>query len=142
MTEKEMWQNLRKQFKDPKYHITRIENAISFGTPDVHLGYQNLGYWIENKIEKSGGYFLVQPSQLAWHLSRLKAKCYDSFFLVYMTNASWCLYPAEKIMPHIVSVGMTVRVLISEITPVYTVLLPGCLSKLADIMYEYVKFHD
>lgn len=133
MTEKDMWLTLRNQLKQ-HCHITRIENAISFGTPDVHIGYKNKGLWVELKIEKTGNYFLMQPSQLAWHISRLKFQCYDSFFLVYGTNASWYLYSAGHVVQHITPVGNTVRIPTPPMTPIFSATLPGYLPHMLDKM--------
>jgi hypothetical protein len=141
MTEKNMWLKLRDQLKS-QCHITRIENAISFGTPDVHIGYRNRGLWVELKIEKPGHYFLVQPSQLAWHFSRLKCQCYDSFFLVYGVNASWLLFSAGQVVQCIVPIGNTIRILMNAITPKFTGLFPGSLPEILEIMHNETSRRD
>lgn len=80
MTEKEMWLKLRVSLGQVA-HMTRIENAVSFGVPDINIAYNGVEFWIETKVAVSGKVKL-RPSQIAWILHRLKV-CHNVFLLVY-----------------------------------------------------------
>jgi len=109
-----MWKILYPQIRG-YCHVTRVEGAVSFGLPDIEVAIRGRGLWVEFKIDK-GGYFLIKPTQLAWHLSRIKQKCFDAFFIVAMKSGydaiTFDLYKAADIITlnNVTSVGMQVRV--------------------------------
>ena len=80
MTEKDMWLSIRGSMGDIA-HLTRIENAASFGTPDINAAYDGTEFWLETKIAHSGK-FQIRPSQLAWYIKHTKHNR-NVFFLVY-----------------------------------------------------------
>ena len=80
MTEKEMWLSIRGAIGNVA-HLTRIENAASFGTPDINVAFEGSEFWLETKIAHSGK-FQIRPTQLAWYIKHTR-QCRNVFFLVY-----------------------------------------------------------
>lgn len=59
--------------------VSRMENAVGVGCPDIHSFYQGKDYWIELKCHirhYDGGMIFdkLRPSQQLWHLKRVKQK--------------------------------------------------------------------
>ena len=74
--ERKLWHDLKQ--KTPNISWTRIENSVSFGTPDL-LGYNNSGtfFTVELKVTK-GIKIKFSPHQIAWHVKHPK----NTFILV------------------------------------------------------------
>ena len=64
--ERKLWHDLKQ--KTPNISWTRIENSVSFGTPDL-LGYNNSGtfFTVELKVTR-GNKVKLSPHQLAFHV--------------------------------------------------------------------------
>jgi hypothetical protein len=48
-------------------HLTRVENAIMSGTPDVNACYQGVEWWMELK----SGTLTLRPAQVTWINTRI-----------------------------------------------------------------------
>jgi hypothetical protein len=106
MTESDMWKKMREKL--PDVQGTRIENAASFGTPDVNLAFGGHDYWLENKVEhkvRGSHYAEVRPTQIAWMAARLRVANNAFFFTFREETGLWSLYPARdalaKLEPHL-----------------------------------------
>ena len=64
--ERKLWHDLKQ--KTPNISWTRIENSVSFGTPDL-LGYNNSGHFftLELKVTR-GNKIRLSPHQIAFHV--------------------------------------------------------------------------
>lgn len=90
--------------------VSRIENSVDTGTPDVTGVYYNLlmkktiDYWIElkvcnNKRKIKEPVYLCRDSQLIWHFRRGKLGSliyvmvrYPTFIMVYIWNGAYSMY--------------------------------------------------
>ena len=90
--ERKLWHDLKQ--KTPNISWTRIENSVSFGTPDL-LGYNNSGtfFTVELKVTR-GNKVKLSPHQLAFHVKHPN----NSFILVKtLTPVSVKLYQGKSI---------------------------------------------
>lgn len=90
MTEKELWAKLRSAMGS-EAHLTRIENAVSFGTPDVNMGWFGRDYWLELKVIRNG-YATIKPTQVAWIMRRLSTVKNIYFLTITMDDTEIALY--------------------------------------------------
>ena len=75
-----MWKKLRGKL--PKsWSITRIENRIGGGVPDVHVCADGIPFWIELKTTKTSR-VVISSHQVAWHFAYSRAGGV-SFFLIH-----------------------------------------------------------
>ena len=97
--ERALWQRVRKaglQLKKEghKIHLTRIENMVDEGTPDVEGSIDGRQVWIELKScarpvkAKTPIHPKVRQSQSDWHHERSEAQCRTLFILVQVGDAS------------------------------------------------------
>lgn len=142
MTEKEMWATLYTQLKKD-CSMTRLENAVSFGIPDLIIGYMNRSFWVETKIDK-GGFFLIRPSQIAWHIKHIQCNCLDAYFLVYMKNEAYRLYLAKDLLQfeNLESYGNVTRVLLRDYITWFQTLDPRGLKGILNYMFICTKEFD
>ena len=64
--ERKLWHDLKKN--SPKISWTRIENSVSFGTPDL-LGYNNNGHFFTVELKATRGNKIpFSPHQFAFHM--------------------------------------------------------------------------
>jgi hypothetical protein len=68
MKESDFWTLIHRAW--PQVHAVRIENAATFGTPDVNCCYRGNEFWLELKVEQ-GGKVIIRPTQLAWLAKRV-----------------------------------------------------------------------
>lgn len=99
MTEKELWERLRYGVGDES-HLTRIENAVSFGTPDVNMGYYGRDYWFELKREVNG-YSTIRPTQVAWIIKRMKLGGGNVYFMTIDAEENISVYHGDIIRSHL-----------------------------------------
>lgn len=65
---------LVEQFRKLGWHVTRIENTVSNGVPDVHVCADGSDRWFELKV--ADGLFThaeLRASQFKWHSDRVRA---------------------------------------------------------------------
>lgn len=68
MLEKELWLKVKTSW--PHVHCDRIENAASFGTPDVNCCHDGCEWWMELKVTVNG-MTKIRHTQLAWLARRV-----------------------------------------------------------------------
>ena len=91
--ERKLWHDLKQ--KTPNISWTRIENSVSFGTPDL-LGYNNSGtfFTVELKVTR-GNKVKLSPHQLAFHVKHPN----NTFILVKALSLNLVkLYEGKDIM--------------------------------------------
>lgn len=93
MTEKDMWRALYSS-AGAYAHMTRVENAASFGMPDVNVAYEGEEFWLELKIAVSQR-IKIRQTQLAWIIKRNQFTS-NIFFLVYHDNAYYIYHPTNE----------------------------------------------
>jgi len=77
--EAKLWKKLKEKL--PKnWNITRIENRIGAGVPDVHICADGLPFWLELKTTKTSR-INISSHQVAWNFAYAKAGGV-SFFLI------------------------------------------------------------
>ena len=87
MAETDIWKKLRATLTES--HLTRVENAISSGAPDVHGCHAGVDFWIELKMYAR--LIKFRPSQIGWMAQRLRAGG-DTYILSHnKTNGSYYL---------------------------------------------------
>lgn len=94
MTEVDVWEKMN-SILGKHAHLTRVENAITFGIPDVDLCYKGKQDWVELKIVKNGA-ILFRPSQIAWYVRRIKIGKGDTFIFA-EHNGTGYLFLASSI---------------------------------------------
>ena len=119
MREQDLWVQLHHDWRN-KVHMTRVENAASFGMPDVNCCYQGVEFWIEHKIEKSDT-VLFRPSQIAWLAARMKVQGLNRVFIV-VGSTKWSeprMYKASDIFTvdgALISVSSQVKLLLNKLS--------------------------
>lgn len=53
MSEKNFWQYLRRKMKQSGWHVSRHEDSVTLGIPDISFGIDGIGGWIELKYLKN-----------------------------------------------------------------------------------------
>jgi hypothetical protein len=81
MAETDIWKKLRATLTES--HLTRVENAISSGAPDVHGCHAGVDFWIELKMYAR--LIKFRPSQIGWMAQRLRAGG-DTYVLAHDKN--------------------------------------------------------
>ena len=74
-----LWSRVKKNLPS-KWHITRIENRLGGGVPDVHICANHLPFWIELKVTKTNR-VSISAQQIAWNYGYFKSGGV-SFYLV------------------------------------------------------------
>ena len=74
-----LWNRVRKNLPS-SWHITRIENRLGGGIPDVHICANHLPFWIELKVTKTNR-VSISAQQIAWNFGYFKSGGV-SFYLV------------------------------------------------------------
>lgn len=95
MTEKDLWQLIKRYWSEA--HLTRIENTVTFGVPDINVCIDGIEFWVETKIEHNDK-ISIRPSQLAWVISRVKAN--GNVFILAANDIGCFLYPGKNILNH------------------------------------------
>ena len=67
--EAKLWQDVKKGLKN--VHLTRIENRVGVGTPDVNGCVDGKDFWLELKVIK-GNSLRLSKFQKAWIYERLR----------------------------------------------------------------------
>ncbi len=91
--ERKLWHDLKQ--KTPNISWTRIENSVSFGTPDL-LGYNNSGTFFTVELKYTLAYRIrFSPHQIAFHVKHPK----NTFILVACARDKLVrLYPGSQIL--------------------------------------------
>jgi len=67
MLESQLWAMVKAGLSKQGVHLTRVENAIMSGTPDVNACYQGVEWWMELK----SGTLTLRPAQVTWINTRI-----------------------------------------------------------------------
>lgn len=94
MKESQLWAHMKGHWRN-RGHLVRVENAATFGTPDCNCCVDGQEFWIEHK-EAKNWVTSIRTTQLAWIISRIKAKG-NIFFMVSMDN-DVVIYPGNCIL--------------------------------------------
>ena len=70
-SESELWKSLRRHIP-VSWSVTRVENRLKSGIPDVFICAEGIQFWIELKITKNNRLFL-SPLQVSWNFTNWKA---------------------------------------------------------------------
>lgn len=97
MRETEIWSMLYSNWPRERVHLTRIENAATFGTPDVQCCADGYEWWMELKIDHSG-YSVIRPTQLAWIAKHIIVNGNIYIFAVNPKNNLGMLYHGKDLI--------------------------------------------
>lgn len=81
---------LVEQFRKLRWHVTRIENTVSNGVPDVHVCAYGDDRWFELKV--CDGLFTkaeLRASQFKWHQDRSRAE--GNSYIVILNKSKDCV---------------------------------------------------
>jgi len=62
MKEKDFWRSLQPKLNG---HVSRVENIVGSGIPDVNICHNSIETWVELKVA-TGNYLLFEWAQISW----------------------------------------------------------------------------
>jgi len=117
-------------------HVTRVENVVGIGTPDVNACYQGAETWLELKVAK-GNYIYLRASQVAFCVRRVAEK--GRIFFVTRYGDEILIFTGEELLNHMDKIeGVTsksCKLHLSHLEESFVFTKPYAWKSIADLIF-------
>ena len=95
MRETDIWTAVHKNWKE--VHCTRVENAVTYGTPDVNCAIDGYEWWLELKLKHKDS-IVIRHTQVAFIAKRVQVNSDRNIFIFAADEEEGYLYKAREVL--------------------------------------------